>query len=161
MQAAGLAAPLQRHIGTDGTLDIHVSRDLKVTEIIGPVALLEAPAAEVHSQVLGRRLSPRACRLSAIVRGQAAAVAWEALRDLQGDAVHIQVRWGHVWGRKREWSHGASGMQCCTLPEPEAVPTECKRARQGAATGREAVLQGNATLRGGRGMAGVPLMLWW
>lgn len=92
VQAAGLAAPLQRHIGTDGTLEIHVSRDLKVTEIIGPVALLEASAAEVHSQVLGRRLTRRACRLSAIVRGQAAAVAWEALRDLQGDAVHVQVR---------------------------------------------------------------------
>ena len=106
MQAVGLAAPLQRHIGTDGTLDIHVSRDLKVTEIIGPVALLEAPAAEAHSQVLGRRLSGRACRLSAIVRDQAAAVAWEALRDLQGDAVHIQVRWG-------------------TLGQKESVGTQC------------------------------------
>lgn len=90
--AANAAAALTRRVGIHGVMDIHISRGLEVTQLIGSVAALDrGPSGLIAKGASGFLHGNEAVELNVIERGQAVGVCIDVVQPMMHPAAYIQV----------------------------------------------------------------------
>ena len=90
--ASNAVAALTRRIGVNGILDLHLSRELKVVEIIGAVAALDRGPGGLLAQSQSVFLhSNDAVELGMVERGQAVGICFDVQTQILTPHVYFQV----------------------------------------------------------------------